>query len=167
MDLYLQKISIEFRIKGNFDGDGYERFIQGSAENIHFGGYIYKPTETSIIQQQIDPVDLRNSPDFVMLYGVKIKNCMIKIMKFMIPFTPHLAHECLSNLNCDEFNTLPKIDKKISGKFKNKTFMFTGKLEGISRAEAKSIIEKDPLILAGLVVWKIEEWMPVAGNLRT
>ena len=41
------------------------------------------------------------------------KNCMIKIMKFMIPFTPHLAHECLSNLNCDEFNTLPKIDKKI------------------------------------------------------
>ena len=42
-------------------------------------GSIYKPTETSIIQQQIDPVDLRNSPDFVMLYGVKIKNCMIKI----------------------------------------------------------------------------------------
>ena len=42
-------------------------------------GNIYKPTETSIIQQQIDPVDLRNSPDFVMLYGVKVKNCMIKI----------------------------------------------------------------------------------------
>ena len=42
-------------------------------------GNIYKPTETSIIQQQIDPVDLRNSPDFVMLYGVRVKNCMIKI----------------------------------------------------------------------------------------
>ena len=47
--------------------------------NKNTWGSIYKPTETSIIQQQIDPVDLRNSPDFVMLYGVKIKNCMIKI----------------------------------------------------------------------------------------
>ena len=30
-----------------------------------------------------------------------------------------------------------------SGKFHNKTFMITGKLEGISRAEAKSLIEKN------------------------
>ncbi len=34
-----------------------------------------------------------------------------------------------------------KIQK--SGKLKGKTFMFTGKLEGISRAEAKSLIEKN------------------------
>jgi len=47
--------------------------------NKNTWGSIYKPTETSIIQQQIDPVDLRNSPDFVMLYGVRVKNCMIKI----------------------------------------------------------------------------------------
>ena len=47
--------------------------------NKNTWGNIYKPTETSIIQQQIDPVDLRNSPDFVMLYGVRVKNCMIKI----------------------------------------------------------------------------------------
>ena len=30
-----------------------------------------------------------------------------------------------------------------NGIFKNKTFLFTGKLNGISRAEAKSIIEKN------------------------
>ncbi len=42
-----------------------------------------------------------------------------------------------------KYISIAKIDKKISGKFKNKTFMFTGKLEGISRAEAKSIIEKN------------------------
>ena len=30
-----------------------------------------------------------------------------------------------------------------SGKLLNNTFMFTGKLEGISRAEAKSLIEKN------------------------
>ena len=29
------------------------------------------------------------------------------------------------------------------GTLKNKTFMFTGKLDGISRAEAKSLIEKN------------------------
>ena len=36
----------------------------------------------------------------------------------------------------------PKI-KKTDGIFKNKTFMLTGKLEGISRAEAKSMIEEN------------------------
>ncbi len=35
-----------------------------------------------------------------------------------------------------------KIERKLTGKFKNKSFMFTGKLEGVSRAEAKSLVEK-------------------------
>ena len=39
--------------------------------------------------------------------------------------------------------TIIKNEKNNSGKFNNKTFMFTGKLEGISRAEAKSLIEKN------------------------
>ena len=48
---------------------------------------------------------------------LKIKNkilisSMIKIMKLMIPFTPHLAYECLTNLNCKESNNWPKVDKK-------------------------------------------------------
>jgi len=37
---------------------------------------------------------------------------MIKIMKLMIPFTPHLAYECLTNLNCKELNQWPKVNKK-------------------------------------------------------
>ena len=32
---------------------------------------------------------------------------------------------------------------KINGILSNKTFMFTGKLDGISRAEAKSLIEEN------------------------
>jgi len=44
-------------------------------------------------------------------------------------------------------------EKKFSGKFKDKTFMFTGKLDGISRAEAKSIIEKN----AGKILSTISE----------
>ena len=42
-------------------------------------GNIYKPNETTIPLLNIDPVDLRNSPDFTMLYGVKVKDCNIKI----------------------------------------------------------------------------------------
>ena len=42
-------------------------------------GNIYKPAETTIPLLNIDPVDLRNSPDFTMLYGVKVKNCFVRI----------------------------------------------------------------------------------------
>jgi len=42
-----------------------------------------------------------------------------------------------------KFMIIRNIEKSASGKFKSKTFMFTGKLEGISRAEAKSLIEKN------------------------
>jgi hypothetical protein len=44
-------------------------------------GTIYKPNEFLYPQQDIDPVDLKNSPDFTLLYGVKVKpkSCFIRI----------------------------------------------------------------------------------------
>ena len=42
-------------------------------------GNIYKPEETSQPFINIDPVDLRNSPDFTLLYGVKLKDCNVRI----------------------------------------------------------------------------------------
>ena len=42
-------------------------------------GNMYKPQETTIPLLNIDPVDLRNSPDFTLLYGVKVENCNVKI----------------------------------------------------------------------------------------
>ena len=42
-------------------------------------GNIYKPQETTVPLLNIDPVDLRNSPDFTLLYGVKVKDCMVRI----------------------------------------------------------------------------------------
>ena len=42
-------------------------------------GNIYKPAETTIPLLNIDPVDLRNSPDFTLLYGVKVKDCFVRI----------------------------------------------------------------------------------------
>ena len=42
-------------------------------------GNIYKPGETTIPLLNIDPVDLRNSPDYTLLYGVKVKDCSVRI----------------------------------------------------------------------------------------
>jgi hypothetical protein len=42
-------------------------------------GNIYKPGEISQPFINIDPVDLRNSPDYTLLYGVQVKDCMVRI----------------------------------------------------------------------------------------
>ena len=42
-------------------------------------GNIYKPHQVSLPLLNIDPVDLRNSPDFTLLYGVKVKDCFVRI----------------------------------------------------------------------------------------
>ena len=42
-------------------------------------GNIYKPNETTIPLLNIDPVDLQNSPDYTLLYGVKVDGCNIRI----------------------------------------------------------------------------------------
>ena len=41
-------------------------------------GNIYKPAETTIPLLNIDPVDLRNSPDFTLLYGVKVESVWLE-----------------------------------------------------------------------------------------
>jgi len=57
---------------------------------------------------------------------------LIKIMKSMIPFTPHLAHECLSNLNCKEVNKWPKINEKVFNNLKiNMAIQVNGKTRDI------------------------------------
>ena len=42
-------------------------------------GNVYKPSETTTPLLNVDPVDLRHSPDFTMLYGVNVNNCMVRI----------------------------------------------------------------------------------------
>ena len=42
-------------------------------------GNMYKPQETTIPLLNVNPVDLRNSPDYTLLYGVNVKNCMVRI----------------------------------------------------------------------------------------
>ena len=42
-------------------------------------GNVYKPKEISIPLLNIDPIDLRNSPDYILLYGVNVKDCSVRI----------------------------------------------------------------------------------------
>ena len=42
-------------------------------------GNAYRPKEVSIPLLNIDPVDLKNSPDYTFLYGVNVKNCSVRI----------------------------------------------------------------------------------------
>jgi len=62
----------------------YIREHIGLKYNIHLvnketRGDIYKPQEISIPLLNTDPVDLRNSPDYTLLYGVKVDGCNIRI----------------------------------------------------------------------------------------
>ena len=42
-------------------------------------GNVYKPKEVSLPLLNIDPVDLKNSPDYVLLYGIHVKDCSVRI----------------------------------------------------------------------------------------
>ena len=45
-------------------------------------------------------------------------NSLKDIMKLMIPFIPHLAHECLELHNCKNFNNWPKFKKDVLDEIK-------------------------------------------------
>jgi hypothetical protein len=60
----------------NYQATSYNHKFKTNKETW---GNIYKPSETTIPLLDIDPVDLRNSPDFTLLYGVKVKDCMVRI----------------------------------------------------------------------------------------
>ena len=47
--------------------------------NKETSGNIYKPKEISVPLLNIDPVDLRNYPDYTLLYGVNVKDCSVRI----------------------------------------------------------------------------------------
>ena len=43
---------------------------------------------------------------------------LVNVMKLMLPFTPHIASECLTNLKSKDLNKWPKINKKVLNKIK-------------------------------------------------
>ncbi len=47
--------------------------------NMLTTGYMFKPNESNFPECENNKVDLRNSPDYVMLYGVDCKNTKVRI----------------------------------------------------------------------------------------
>ena len=68
-----------------------------------------------------------------------IGETQVKSLKsfFSNKMNTEIVLELISKLNVEKKNFY------VNGKLKDKSFMFTGKLNGISRAEAKSLIEKN------------------------
>ena len=64
-------------------------------------------------------------------------------MKLMIPFTPHIALECLENLNCKNTNKWPEVNKKVLDKIKiNMAIQINGKTRDVIVMH-KDLIEKE------------------------
>ena len=83
--------------------DLYVHKIDGSIKNFQFNVAIAQFHEVYKI--------FYNSIERKIDNNYLTKN-IIKIMKLMIPFTPHLANECLSMLSCEDSDKWPNINKK-------------------------------------------------------
>ncbi len=75
-----------------------------------------------------------------------LKDNLIKIFKCLIPFTPHIAHECLSKLQCTDMSVWPKISEKTLQKVNiNLVIQIDGKTRDVISVKKdleKSEIEK-------------------------
>ncbi len=75
-----------------------------------------------------------------------LKESMIKILKLMIPFTPHLAYECLELHECKDIEEWPKIEKnelaetKIAVQINGKTRDILPVKKDLSEQEIQEIV---------------------------
>ena len=75
-----------------------------------------------------------------------LKKNLSKLMKMLIPFVPHLAHECLEQLNSKNVNIWPAVDGKLELGEKIKiAIQINGKTREIIEIE-KDLDEKDVII---------------------
>ena len=78
-----------------------------------------------------------------------LKKNIIKFMKLMIPFTPHLAYETLELVNCESVDVWPKIKKDLKEEISfavqinGKTREIIKISKGITEKEVNKIIEKN------------------------
>ena len=75
--------------------------------------------------------------------GECLRRNVVKLMKVLIPFTPHLSHECLEMLGATDKNKWPSVDKKLIEKEKIKiAIQFNGKTRDVLEVE-KDLNEKE------------------------
>ena len=76
-----------------------------------------------------------------------MQESLIKAMKLMIPFTPHLAFECLELMKCKDVNKWPIIDKKYDFKEIQIAVQINGRTRDVLTAKDTDEITINKLIL--------------------
>ena len=86
---------------------------------IKFNNYVFKITDlinnfqlNVVIANIYSIYSLFNSALNEEISNVCLKKNLSKLMIVLIPFTPHLAHECLEKLGTKNINVWPEIDNK-------------------------------------------------------
>ena len=79
------------------------------------------------------------------IHNDSIKNYLIKLLKMMIPFTPHLAYECLELLKCKTSDSWPIIKQNLDENI-NIAIQINGKTRDIINAK-KDLSENEIKIL--------------------
>jgi leucyl-tRNA synthetase len=97
-------VNDKYTSKFNLEIDALVNKIDNAIEEFKFNvaiAHFYESYKifNSFINHEIDKKSLLNN--------------ITKIMKLMIPFTPHLAHECLELLKCNSIDKWPSIKKDI------------------------------------------------------
>ena len=83
-----------------------------------------------------------------------LRKNLTKLLKILIPFTPHLAYECLEILGEKEIKSWPKVDAKLILKEKTKmAIQLNGKTKrvieidkGLNQTAVEKICKKSPKI---------------------
>ena len=104
-----KKNNQEMDKKFNLKIDTYLNKIDNSIKNFRFNvsiAYFYEVYNIFKISVQSE------------LSQSVLKTNIVKILKSLIPFIPHLAHECLELLNCKTISKWPKIEENIERQVK-------------------------------------------------
>ena len=121
--------------------------------DIKFNNYIFKITDlinnfqlNVVIANIYGIYNLFNSVLNEEISNECLKKNLSKLMKMLIPFVPHLAHECLEQLDSKNVNIWPTVDGKLELGEKIKiAIQINGKTREIIEIE-KDLDEKDVII---------------------
>ena len=99
-----KKINQDVENKFNLEIQSLSSKINSSIEEFKFNVSIAHFYESYKLFNKYINLEISNK---------SLTNNITRIMKLMIPFTPHLAHECLENLKCKTSNKWPEIKDNI------------------------------------------------------
>ncbi len=118
----------------NMKIDLYVNKIDKSIDNFQFNVAIAQFYEIYKYLNEAIKLNIKNE---------NLVTSITKIMKLMIPFVPHLAHECLVNLRCKNSDIWPSFNKKLLENISiNLVVQINGKTRDVIKIK-KNTSEKD------------------------